>query len=244
MSEDADKPSQGLPSGDGILRREFFSEQGLKAYAEMAAKGGMRVTTEEEREASRKVVLSALAPGEDAWVFGYGSLMWNPLMEVAESRIARIRGFSRHFCLTLNMGRGTPEQPGLMLGLDEGGACVGVAHRVTVSRFDSDLKLLWQRELMLGAYTPHWIAAETEQGPIRTVAFVIRRDSPRYEGKLDDEAVARRIACASGVLGTNRDYLYRTTAHLAELGIVDEPLAALAARVRELANETASDGVG
>ena len=237
MSEEAEKPLV-LPNGDGILRREYFSDEGVRRYAaEFTKGGGPPPMSEEERESSRAETLARLAPSDNVWFFGYGSLMWNPMIEVAESRTAQIVGWHRHFCLTLNLGRGTPEQPGLMLGLDSGGSCTGVVHRVEAAKRESELKILWQREMMSGAYRPCWVRAETESGALDAVTFVVRRDHPRYEGKLAEAIVAARIAVASGILGTNRDYLYRTAAHLSQLGVADDPLIPLAARVREIANE-------
>ena len=241
MSEDAEKPLV-LPNGDGILRREHFSDEGVRRYAaEFAKGGGPPPMSEEDREASRAQALARLSSGDDVWFFGYGSLMWNPMIEVAESRAARIEGWHRHFCLTLNLGRGTPEFPGLMLGLDRGGACTGVVHRVAAAKREAELKILWQREMMSGAYLPCWVRAETDGGALDAVTFVVRRDHPRYEGKLAEEVVAARIAQASGILGTNRDYLYRTAAHLRALGVAGDPLIPLAAKVRELANEHGSN---
>ena len=137
------------------------------------------------------------------------------------------------------MGRGTPEKPGLMLGPDEGsGECLGVAHRVAADEVDSELTVLWFREMFSGAYNPRWVAAEIEGiGPRRAIAFVINKAHPRYEGRLDDAIIAERIAASEGFLGTNRDYLYRTVQRLSEMGMVDGPLHRIASRVREIAKE-------
>ena len=136
-------------------------------------------------------------------------------------------------------GRGTPEKPGLMLALDEGGACLGVAHRIAAAEVESELTILWQREMLSGAYTPLWMDAKIDgHGPARAITFVINREHPRYEGDLSTEATAARIAAAEGMLGTNRDYLYRMIAQLDGLGLADGPMHELERRVRALANET------
>ena len=177
------------------------------------------------------------------WVFGYGSLMWNPAINVVDSRKAHVRGYHRMFCLTLHVGRGAPEKPGLMLGIDRGGSCTGVAHRIAADEVESELSILWMREMLSGAYEPRWVNADVD-GPgnekrrTRVLTFVINRYHPRYEGALPEDEAARRIALAEGLLGTNRDYLYRTVKHLAELGIEDGPMRGLEAKVRALTGET------
>lgn len=229
---------------DGLLKREHFTAERVQAYAEFLAKqGGTPLMSEDARQKSREAFRAGIAPGADLWVFGYGSLMWNPAIKVSESRAARIEGYQRRFCLTLSMGRGTPERPGLMLGLDEGGACVGVAHRIAAGDIDSELSVLWYREMLSGAYNPQWLDADIEGlGPRRALSFVIRRDHPRYEGVLGEEEIAARIAQGEGILGTNRDYLYRTASHLLALGVTEEPVHRLAEIVRSLKNEPLEKG--
>jgi cation transport protein ChaC len=199
--------------------------------------------SEEARNASLKAMRSAVAPGSDVWVFGYGSLMWNPAINVAESRKAHVRGYHRTFCLTLQVGRGSVEKPGLMLGIDRGGSCSGVAHRIRAEEVDSELTILWYREMLSGSYEPRWVNGEIEGGDAtRLLTFVINRAHPRYEARLGEADIARRIATAEGVIGTNRDYLYRTVAHLASLGISDGPMQKLERRVRLAAGEAESKG--
>ena len=245
MSETDQKIKSLVPPG-GMLRREMFTAERARAYAELVAKnGGTQLMSEEAREASRKAIEAEVPPGADVWVFGYGSLMWNPAILVAESCKAEIRGYHRQFCLTLGLGRGSPDKPGLMLGLDRGGACVGVAHRIAAKDVASELAILWYREMLSGAYNPRWLAADiAELGPVKVLAFVINRANPRYEHHVPDKDVARRIAVSEGVLGTNRDYLYRTVRQLRELGIADGPMHRLERRVRMLANEPAATTEG
>ena len=176
-------------------------------------------------------------------MFGYGSLMWNPAINVVDSRKAHVRGYHRTFCLTLNAGRGAPEKPGLMLAIDRGGSCTGVAHRIAAGAVESELSILWLREMVSGAYEPRWVNADIDgHSRARVLTFVINRSHPRYEGALPEEHVAKRIARAHGMLGTNREYLYRTVRHLAELGIADGPMHNLERQVRLLANETNATG--
>ncbi len=143
----------------------------------------------------------------------------------------------------MSAGRGTVEKPGLMLGIDRGGSCAGIAHRILAANVESELSILWYREMLSGAYEPRWVNADIDElGRCRVLAFVINRSHPRYERALSEEAIARRIAEAKGFLGTNRDYLFRAVAHLAENGLSDAPLARLAERVSQLST-TSSQGV-
>ena len=226
------------------LRREDFTPERIRRIADAAAAGGrLPLMSEEARRASLKAIRESVAAGSDAWVFGYGSLMWNPAINVVDSKKAHVRGYHRMFCLTLHVGRGAPEKPGLMLGIDRGGSCTGVAHRIAGPQVESELSILWMREMLSGAYEPRWVNADVEgQGRTRVLTFVINRYHPRYEGSLDEDRAARRIAEAQGLLGTNRDYLYRTVKHLAELGIDDGPMHSLEAKVRALANEPNATG--
>jgi cation transport protein ChaC len=221
------------------LKREDFTADRVRWIADQAAKrGGLPIMSEEARTASLKAMRAAVAPGTDVWVFGYGSLMWNPAINVADSRKTHVRGYHRTFCLTLPVARGTPDKPGLMLGIDRGGSCTGVAHRIKAEEVEAELSILWYREMVSGSYEPRWINGDVEgSGPTRMLTFVINRSHPRYEPGLSEADVAQRLASAEGHLGTNRDYLYRTVAHLVSIGIQDGPLLKLERRVRTLAND-------
>ncbi|HWD26275.1 MAG TPA: gamma-glutamylcyclotransferase [Rhizomicrobium sp.] len=239
MSDEAAKQDDPFQPLGRDLRRDDFTPERVRRIADAAISGGrLPLMSEEARRASLKAALDSIPAGADAWVFGYGSLMWNPAIEVAESKKAHVRGYHRMFCLTLHVGRGTVEQPGLMLGIDRGGSVTGVAHRIAAGAVQSELSILWMREMLTGVYEPRWVNADVEgKGRTRALTFVINRYHPRYEGALAEDAAAARIASAAGPLGTNRDYLYRTAQHLAELGIEDGPMHALEARVRGLVNE-------
>jgi cation transport protein ChaC len=199
--------------------------------------------SEEARQASLAAVRASVAAGTDVWVFGYGSLMWNPAIHVAASKRAYVRGYRRSFCLTMNVGRGSLDKPGLMLAIERGGSCAGIAHCIAAEEVESELSILWYREMLTGAYEPRWVNADIEEvGRSRVLAFAINRSHPRYETSLSEGEVAMRIATAEGLLGSNRDYLFRTVAHLAENGLRDAPLARLAARVEALVRETFETG--
>ena len=174
---------------------------------------------------------------ETMWVFGYGSLIWNPEFPVAERRIARAAGWHRSFCMRSIHHRGTVRDPGLVLALDRaaGAHCDGVAFAVAPGAEAETLAGLRERELISSAYLETTLPLATAGGEVQALAYVIDPDHVQYCGGLDLEDQARIIARAVGGRGANRDYLWSTAAHLAELGIADPDLEWLAERVRALA---------
>jgi cation transport protein ChaC len=234
----ARRDAPGESVGERGLRREDFCDEWLDQVAARAASlGNYPMLTKEEREASRQTFLAAISPGEDAWVFGYGSLMWNPAIHVVDTQVAVVHGHHRAFCLNMLMGRGSPESPGLMLALDRGGSCRGTVHRIAAEHVDSELRILWMREMLGGTYRPRWVEARTEAGGVRAITFVANRAHPRYAGKLPETTVVERIARAVGHLGTNRHYLFRLEEQLRSHGVDDGPMHRLADRVRARCGE-------
>ena len=176
---------------------------------------------------------------DDLWVFGYGSLLWNPGFPVAETRVARLHGWRRSFCMSSIHHRGTVERPGLVLALDaaEGAHCDGLGFRVEARHAAQTIDYLRERELISSAYVETrqsilFSACGTEQAEVLT--YVIDPHHTQYRGDLDLETQARIIARATGGRGPNDEYLYNTAAHLAELGLADADLDWLASRVRSL----------
>ncbi|MET0744039.1 MAG: gamma-glutamylcyclotransferase [Microvirga sp.] len=186
----------------------------------------LRIMSEEERGASLDAILAAQPVPGDVWLFGYGSLIWNPAFHYDERRAALIRGWHRQFCLATPIGRGTPERPGLVLGLDRGGACRGVAFRIAGADARTELELVWRREMVTGAYVPRWVGLHGPDMPpgASGIAFTINRAAPNYVRPVSEEATARVIATACGALGPCRDYLYDTIQGLAGFGIRDPHL--------------------
>jgi cation transport protein ChaC len=158
------------------------------------------------------------------WIFAYGSLMWNPEMRYAERLPARIRGYHRSFCLYSPEYRGTRDRPGLVLGLDRGGSCRGIAYRLAQATLAAEIDLIWTREMTGGVYAFTPVRLATAQGPVSAYAFTVRRDSRDYAGRLAHDVAARIIAASRGDRGTGRDYLANTVRHLEELGIGDGAL--------------------
>ena len=189
--------------------------------------------TDADRQAQVDAILArAPRPGR-VWVFAFGSLIWNPAFHFVERRTARIHGFHRQFCLWSRAGRGSPERPGLMLSLEAGGSCNGVAYRVARDAAATELDVLWRREMFTRSYRPVWTNARTPKGIESVIVFAANRSHARYAPGLADEAIARLLATGAGPLGRCCDYLFDTVEHLRQLGIRDHRLEALEARVRE-----------
>ncbi len=190
-----------------------------------------RLLSEAEVRASLAAMLAAPGAPREVWVFAYGSLIWNPAFHFAEQRVGLLHGFHRRFCLWTHLGRGSPQAPGLMLALEPGGSCRGVAYRIAPDAVASELEIIWLREMLGRAYQPRWVAVRTSAGPVRAVAFTINRGHERYAGRLPEDAVAATLACASGELGSCAEYLFNTVAHLEALGIHDRALTRLRNRI-------------
>lgn len=168
---------------------------------------------------SRRVVP---VPGQDFFVFAYGSLMWRPDFPFAEIEPAVLHGYHRAFCISSTHYRGTRERPGLVLGLDRGGKCIGRLYRIEARHAAEVAEYLHQRELVTGCYVPKQVTLRLpddrrQQG----IAYVADRSHYQYAGKLGDEDVARIIRHAAGVVGSNREYLRNTVQHLDEMGIAE-----------------------
>lgn len=195
----------------------------------------MRLLTDEQRAESLRRTLAARPAdaGCGVWLFAYGSLIWNPALRFTGRRTARVHGWHRRFCLSTIAGRGTPETPGLVLGLDRGGACMGAAFHIAEEVVEEELTLLWQREMLSGSYAPRWVPLRASGGgPFgHGIAFTVDRAGPFYAGALNEDEVVRRLATAQGALGSSADYLFHTRDGLRSLGVRDPAVERLAARV-------------
>jgi len=174
------------------------------------------------------------------WVFGYGSLMWEPGFEPAERQVAVLSGYARSFCMRSIHHRGTPEVPGLVLALDRdpGASCTGLALRVRAGDEDAVATYLRERELVSSAYREerHEVALADGRS-VRATAFVVDPDHVQYCGRLDFAEQARIIAAACGQRGRNDAYLAATVRHLEDMGMADAALAELDREVRKLTRE-------
>jgi cation transport protein ChaC len=169
----------------------------------------------------------------ELWVFGYGSLIWRPGFPFLERRIARLTGAHRALCVYSWVHRGTPEQPGLVLGLDRGGTCRGLAFRVAAEERANVIAYLREREQVTAVYLERMREIRFEDGSAtQALTFMVDRNHGQYAGKLDPDTELRIVAQAAGQSGANRDYVINTAAHLAELGMPDARLDLLAERLR------------
>jgi cation transport protein ChaC len=218
-------------AGQAALSRSLLEQDGLTSMILRDAPT-QQVTTEAERMASLRETL-ATRPGEDVWIFAYGSLIWNPTIAVAERRRARITGWHRSFCLMTSVGRGSPDRPGLILGLDAGGVCEGIALRVAPDILEEELAVLWRREMVTAAYVPCWVELFDQQDERfgSAIAFTINRAGSQYAGDLAPDEMVERLATGCGSLGSSADYLFRTREALRMQDIADGPLEQLAADV-------------
>ena len=170
--------------------------------------------------------------GQPLWVFGYGSLMWNPGFRFEHTEPALLTGYHRRFCVYSYHYRGTPEAPGLVLGLDRGGSCRGLAFRVAAADVRETLAYLWDREMVSAVYRPVYLPIRLAKDRVQACTFVAERHHDQYCRLTALDAMAQVIARSRGRSGRNRDYLFNTVDHLDTLGIRDTPLHRLADIVR------------
>ena len=173
-------------------------------------------------------------PAGDIWIFGYGSLMWDPGIPYVRWAPALIFGYHRAMCMYSSRWRGTPERPGLVLGLDHGGACRGIAFQVKAAEVPFTLEALWAREMRRAAYRPRLLPARLPDRKTRVLTFIADPRHAGYAGKLSIAQTARLVATCRGDRGPNLEYLTRTVDHLAELGVRDHNLLRLLAAARAL----------
>lgn len=164
-------------------------------------------------------------PAQDFWIFGYGSLMWNPGFPHIDDRPALLDGYRRTLCVSSTIYRGNPDKPGLVLGLDKGGSCCGRAFHVAPEHMNDTLAYLEEREQVTKVYCPHFLDVTLNDGrTVNAYTFVVRHDHDQYAGHLNVEQQAQMVAQGIGDKGTALDYLTSTINHIDELGISDPQL--------------------
>jgi cation transport protein ChaC len=162
---------------------------------------------------------------DDFWVFGYGSLMWEPGFSYAEVRHARLFGWHRRLCLLSVRNRGTEDRPGLVLAVDRGGSCHGLAFRVDAEHVEETRAYLWERELSTDAYRPLRARVRLDNGErVTALTFVARPGHRQYLRAESPERAAELVCQGQGQLGTSLDYLRNVVRHLDEIGIADGPM--------------------
>jgi cation transport protein ChaC len=165
----------------------------------------------------------------DLWVFGYGSLIWRPGFAFEESVAARLHGYHRSLCVFSHVHRGTPERPGLVLGLDRGGVCRGLAFRVAAARAPETVAYLRAREQATMVYLERHLPLRLEDGRrVKGLVYVADRKHLQYAGRLPPHDLLALVRQGRGSSGENPDYVLRTHEHLRKMGIFDPVLTGLA----------------
>jgi cation transport protein ChaC len=166
------------------------------------------------------------------WVFGYGSLMWNPGFATPQTQAARLHGWHRAFCIYSEHYRGTPQKPGLILGLLPGGSCRGRAHRLPRRNYDAVRRYLWDREINNdGIYEEAVRPILLGDGRVvEALVYLADRRHRQFAGKLPLAKALRLVRQGLGTTGTNLAYVENTVTHLRQLGLRDAGLEALARR--------------
>lgn len=216
-----------------MLSRQSMQNGNFLGYHEglVASKG---YWSAEMLRASMQSILEERPAGAPVWLFAYGSLMWNPTIAIEEMQRARIEGWQRRFCIRLLTGRATPEYPGRMLSLDEGGMTEGMIFRIPECSLDSELSIIWMREMITGLYKPVWTDALTSTGEtIKALTFVSDREHPCYECDSTASTSAEFISQACGELGTNREYVDRLNTTLTAWGINDNYVSSILLNLKE-----------
>jgi cation transport protein ChaC len=171
----------------------------------------------------------------DLWVFAYGSLMWRPDFEYLERRSARLIGAHRALCVYSFVHRGTPEKPGLVLGLDRGGNCRGIAYRVAAAKRTATIDYLRSREQVTMVYREAnrtiWLDDDPQQS-VQALCYVVDRGHPQYAGRLPLERQLHFVRQGHGRSGNNRDYVVDTVQEIEAQGYRDEQLHLLVERLK------------
>lgn len=223
-----------------VLNRQALQEkllQQLLAHPQL----NFNIWSDEELVQSIRETLQQRS-SKELWIFAYGSLIWNPLFDYSDRRYVMAEGWQRHFCLLAPVGRGTIDNPGLILGLEakHKTLCQGIAYRLPVDEnLESELLLLWRREMVVGSYIPTWIRgkninnlAKSDESEIEMLAFTVNPQHSVYVKDLSTQTIVESLATAQGSLGTSAEYLCNTVQGLLAAEIEDKALIELDALVK------------
>ncbi len=200
-----------------------------------SGQNGQKIMSDEERLQLVEDTLRELGKNQELWVFGYGSLIWNPALEYEEQRRCLIQGYQKKFCFWTTLGRGSKDQPGLMMGLIKGDYCNGVSYRINPDKALSELDILFRREMLTFVYKPTWVTAHCVETntDFTALTFVVDPDNHRYVDSLTLTETVRIIAMAEGPLGRNCDYLFQLSQKLHEYGFEEPELNELVTLVKQ-----------
>jgi len=184
----------------------------------------IRTMNSEELSDSVQQILKGMNLKDGIWVFGYGSLMWNPDFILEEKRTGTISGYQRRLCLKSIVYRGTSDYHGLVFGLDKGDCCQGMVYRIAEENVQSEMQKIWEREMFAGTYIPSWVNVNTKQGSISAVTFIINHEHEHYIPHIELEEIAERVVKAEGTCGSCHEYVQNTVKSLHQLGLRDPGL--------------------
>jgi cation transport protein ChaC len=220
-----------------MLTRELISTGDyLRAFETLPDE--MRWSNERIIASMRETLKARPTPGK-VWLFGYGSLIWNPLLKFDGRQPATLEGWHRSFCIRLVTGRGCAVHPGRMLALEHGGETQGMAFSIADEDLEEELRLVWIREMPTGVYLPTWAPIRLADGShASALVFVANDKHALHERDTRVPCIAPLIAAATGPLGTNADYVIRLEAALSLSGMNDEYISALASALRESVSNT------
>ena len=217
------------------MNRESLLNGDIQKLAE-SRPGPHKLMPNDVRQKMVRDIIAGAPDKSEFRVFAYGSLIWNPAIEIESTYPCRIDGYHRSFCFWTMLGRGSQELPGLMMGLESGGHCDGVAYSIAQDKLDTELDILFRREMMSYAYKPIWVRAkyrdDTTAVGDEVLTFIVDTENGRYCTERDDATVVKTLATAEGPLGRNCDYLYQLVEHLEALGYEDQEMSNLARKVR------------
>ena len=217
-----------------LTRKLLESDEFARTYSTLEK----MFLTPEQLNCSLQETLKRCPVTQDVWIFGYGSLIWNPLLDFAEAQTGRLNGWSRDFNIRLLAGRGSACAPGRMLGLKAGGETCGIVFRLDADKVQQELRLLWMREMLAGVYNPCWCNVQLADGrSVWAITFVTNPSHPLYEADTTCGVVAGMIAGACGALGSNAEYLFSLEQALIRLDIEDPMIGELAEYVRLIQND-------
>jgi cation transport protein ChaC len=202
-----------------------FTREVLAARDERAREAGYPANwrqSDQQIDTSWRGFLSGRVGSGDLWVFGYGSLMWDPGIHHTEVRLAEIDGYQRRFTVRIEVITGSPEHPGLALSLEQQpGRCRGLAFRIAADLVEAESEFLWRREMILFSYSPVMVPVATPQGSITALVFASDRLQPKYVGELPLNETATIIAHGRGIRGDSRTYVAKLADELKLLEIED-----------------------
>ena len=195
--------------------------------------GSDKVLTKNELIKERRKLIPDDGINEDIYIFGYGSLLWNPTINYEAQYLAKVYGFHRSFCMKTNLGRGSFKTPGLMLGLDKGGSCIGSAYKLNRDDAIKNIDILFKREMVTGAYKPKLLKTKLDNNKIvLSLAFTVDKKHKNYFSDKDTSVKASMISKANGFLGSCKEYFEYTLKSLEELNITDKEMRAISLHLK------------